>query len=161
MNTAKLKLAIHHRGGSFSDRWMETCLQRKIPFKQVNALNTNIIDDIQDIDGFLWHWVYRFPHETLFAGSILAALEATGVCVFPNTATCWHYDDKVAQKFLLEAIGAPLVKTRVFFNKNDTLEWIQNAHFPKVFKLRKGAGSNQVWKIHDAREAEQFCMKAF
>lgn len=84
-----------------------------------------------------------------------------GLKVFPNRKTSWHYDDKIAQKYLLESIGAPLVKSYVFYNEKDAREWIKTTDFPKVFKLRKGAGSSNVKLVRDKREANHLCHIAF
>jgi hypothetical protein len=42
-----------------------------------------------------------------------------------------HFDDKIAQKYLLEAVEAPLAPSYVFFHKEDALGWISQATFPK------------------------------
>jgi glutathione synthase/RimK-type ligase-like ATP-grasp enzyme len=89
------------------------------------------------------------------------AAEAMGIAVFPNTTTCWHFDDKVAQKYLLEAVGAPLVPTYVFYELRKALQWIDGAMFPKVFKLRRGAGSLNVRLVRHAQEARTLAKQAF
>jgi glutathione synthase/RimK-type ligase-like ATP-grasp enzyme len=89
------------------------------------------------------------------------AAEAMGVAVFPNTSTCWHFDDKVGQKYLLEAVGAPLVPTYVFYDLSEALQWIKGAVFPKVFKLRTGAGSSNVRLVRHAQEAHTLAKQAF
>jgi glutathione synthase/RimK-type ligase-like ATP-grasp enzyme len=89
------------------------------------------------------------------------AAEAMGVAVFPNMATCWHFDDKVAQKYLLEAVGAPLVPTYVFYDLSEALQWIDRAVFPKVFKLRTGAGSLNVRLVRHAQQARTLAKQAF
>jgi glutathione synthase/RimK-type ligase-like ATP-grasp enzyme len=88
-------------------------------------------------------------------------LELKGISVFPNIKTCWHFDDKIAQKYLLEAIGAPLIPTWVFTNKVEASQWIEGATWPKVFKLRCGAGSSNVRLVHSRGEAAALCRQAF
>jgi glutathione synthase/RimK-type ligase-like ATP-grasp enzyme len=88
-------------------------------------------------------------------------LQTQGIVVFPNVNTCWHFDDKVAQKYLLEAIGAPLIPTWVFTNKVDALRWIDGATWPKVFKLRCGAGSTNVRLLSSRSQAVALCRQAF
>jgi glutathione synthase/RimK-type ligase-like ATP-grasp enzyme len=97
----------------------------------------------------------------LVARQIIPALETRGLIVFPDTATCWHYEDKIAQKYLLEAVGAPLIPTWVFSDPSEAMAWIAKAAWPKVFKLRCGAGSNNVWLVRARREAERLCRRAF
>src|SRR5690606_31787781 len=61
--------------------------------------------------------------------------------------------DKVGQKYLLECVGAPLVPSYVFYEKERALEWINSTKFPKVFKLRGGAGSANVSLVKTKRAA--------
>jgi glutathione synthase/RimK-type ligase-like ATP-grasp enzyme len=93
--------------------------------------------------------------------SVLSAAEAMGLHVYPNNASCWHFDDKVAQKYLLEAVGAPLVPSYVFYDKASALEWIGGATFPKVFKLRRGAQGRNVRLARSAAEARNLVQTAF
>ena len=73
--------------------------------------------------------------------------------VFPNFNTAWHFDDKVGQKYLLEAIDAPLVPSYVFYSKEMALKWLEQTQFPKVFKLRGGAGSANVKLVQDEKRS--------
>ena len=106
-----MRLAIHQRAHSFSDRWVKYCNERGIPFTIVNCLNTDVIHELRCCDALLWHWDHNDPCELFVARHVLMAAQAMGMLIFPNLPTCWHFDDKVAQKYLLEATDAPLVPT--------------------------------------------------
>ena len=161
MQRDTMKIAIHERKGSFSDKWIEYCTKNKIPFEIVNCYNNDIIKKLGTFDALLWHWVFHVPGEVLIAKSILQTMELMGKVVFPNMATCWHYDNKIAQKYLLESIGAPLVPTYVFFDLDEALSWIEKTTFPKVFKLRTGAGSENVKLVKGREQARKLCKMAF
>jgi glutathione synthase/RimK-type ligase-like ATP-grasp enzyme len=156
-----VRLAIHHREGSFSERWIAYCDEHKIAYRLVNCLDSDIIPQLASVDALLWHWHHQDPRAQLMARQVIMAAEAMGVAVFPNTTTCWHFDDKVAQKYLLEAVGAPLVPTYVFYDLTEALQWIDGAVFPKVFKLRTGAGSLNVRLVRHAQEAHTLARQAF
>lgn len=46
-----MRLAIHHREGSFSDQWIEYCEQNKVPYKIVNAYASDIMQTLSDCEG--------------------------------------------------------------------------------------------------------------
>src|SRR5690606_7306067 len=140
----KMKIAIHHRKGTFSDRWIEYCKFNNIQYKLVNAFDSDIIAQVKGYDVFMWHHHHSNLPDVLVAKSILFALEHSGVKVFPDFKTGWHFDDKVAQKYLLEAINAPLVPSHIFYDKQTAVDWAETTTFPKVFKLKGGAGSANV-----------------
>jgi len=154
-------IGIHDRPGSFSDRWITYCTEKGIPFRRMNCLATDVVQRCEGLDGLLWQWAQNDPTSLLVARQIIASLERKGLVVFPNVNTCWHYDDKVAQKYLLEAIGAPLIPTWVFTNQVDALRWIDSATWPKVFKLRCGAGSRNVRLVRSRNQAVALCRQAF
>lgn len=155
------QLAIHRREESFSDRWIAYCEMHAIPYKVVNCLGSDIIKQLDSCACLLWHWSHGEPREQLVARHVIMAAEAMGVKVFPGSSTCWYFDDKIAQKYLLEAIGAPLVPTYVSYELDETLRWIDHASYPKVFKLRRGAGSSNVKLVHNAGEARALAERAF
>lgn len=154
-------IGIHEIDNSFSDKWVTYCKKNGIPFRRINCLATDVMDQCEGLDGVLWNWGHNNAVNSLVARPIIASLEAMGLVVFPNVNTCWHYDDKVAQKYLLEAIGAPLIPAWVFTNKVAAMRWIDAATWPKVFKLRCGAGSTNVRLILNRREAIMLCRQAF
>jgi glutathione synthase/RimK-type ligase-like ATP-grasp enzyme len=156
-----MKIAIHHRPGSFSTRWIEYCEEKGITYKLVNCYDNDIIQQQDDCDSLMWHFHHALPKDVLFAKQLLYSLETVGKKVFPDFNTCWHFDDKVGQKYLLEAAGAPMVPSYVFYDKKDALKWAEKADFPKVFKLRRGSGSDHVKLVDDIGSAKNLIKKAF
>lgn len=154
-------IAIHQSNGTFSDRWIAYCEKDGIPFKIVDCYQSNIILQLADCNALMWHFHHASPKATLFAKQLLYGVAASGKKVFPDYNTAWHFDDKVGQKYLLEAIGAPLVQSDVFYTKKEALDWVNNNHFPKVFKLRGGAGSANVRLARSHSEAISLVNRAF
>ena len=156
-----VRLKLHRRLGSFSERWETYCGERGIPYDVVDCLDTDIMALLRTADALLWHWHHHDAREQLVARQVIMAAESMGVLAFPGTRTCWHFDDKLGQKYLLEAAGAPLAPTHVFYDPRRALDWIERTGFPKVFKLRKGAGSLNVRLVRNAREARALVKQAF
>lgn len=156
-----MKLAIHNSTKGFHPYWVDYCQSHNIPFKIVDCYATDIIKQLEDCYVLFWHHHHNGTKDILIAKQLLFALEHTGFKVFPDFKTGWHFDDKVAQKFLFERIGAPLVPTYIFLNKNDALQWIKTQSFPKILKLRGGAGSKNVKLVKSNQEAVKLCNKAF
>lgn len=156
-----MKIAIHHRSDSFSERWIEYCKENNIDFKIVNAFDNDIIEQVKDCNAFMWHHHHAHFKDVLTGKRILFALEQAGIKVFPNFNTGWHFDDKVAQKYLLEAIGAPLVPSYVFYDKREALEWAKETTYPKVWKLKGGAGAANVKLVKSQNDAQRYIKKAF
>jgi hypothetical protein len=156
-----MKIGIHYSGDDFSARWINYCREKEIPYKVVDCSKSDIIDQLSDCGALMWHFHQTDPREILFAKQLIYSLQAAGKRVFPDFNTVWHFDDKVGQKYLLESVGAPIAPAWVFYDRKEALNWVSGAKFPKVFKLRGGAGSENVKLVRSAGEARTLINKAF
>jgi len=109
----------------------------------------------------MWHFHQANPRDVLFSKQLMYSLETAGKKVFPDFQTCWHFDDKVGQKYLLEGIDAPLVPSYVFYDRKEAMEWVDSVSFPKVFKLRRGSGSDHVQLVKSRSDAKKLVRQAF
>lgn len=99
--------------------------------------------------------------DALFATQLLSSLEQSGIVVFPDFRTGWYSDDKIAEKYLLEAVGAPLIPSFVFYSENQALKWGGAIEYPIVFKLRGGAGSANVKLVRNFKQFKNIVHKSF
>lgn len=145
----------------FSQGWIDYCKNNNIDYKLVNCYDSNIISILRDCDIFMWHHDHINEKDTRFAKQLLYSLEMSGKIVFPDFRSTWHFDDKLGQKYLLESIKAPMVPSYAFYSKNDALKWVHETEFPKVFKLRGGAGSENVRLVKTKTDAVHLIRHAF
>lgn len=156
-----MKIAIHKTGMGFTKHWIAYCKKNHIDYKLVDCFQNDIIEQLDDCTILMWHHDLLQVKDNLAAKKLLTAVEHSGKTVFPSIYENWHYDDKIAQKYLLEAIKAPLIPTYIFYNKQEALEWVAQTELPKVFKLKGGAGSINVHLIKTKKEAKKFVNQAF
>lgn len=156
-----MRLGIHKSKDSFSERWIEYCEKQKIDYKLVNCYRNDIISQLSDCNALMWHFSQNNPKDMLFARQLIYSVQASGKKVFPDFNTSWHFNDKVGQKYLLESINAPLAETWIFYNRDEAIDWAEHTVFPKVFKLRGGAGSQNVRLVKSARHAQSLIRRAF
>ncbi len=156
-------IAIHNdlRKHLFHYRWKDYCDQNAISYKLVNCYDSDIIIQLQDCSALLFHFNQSSSTDTIMAKPLLFSLEQSGFLVFPNFKTSWHFDDKLGQKYLLEALNINLVNTWVFYDSQTAKNWISKTNFPKVFKLRGGAGSQNVQLVKSKEKALQLVKKAY
>ena len=157
-----MRIAIHHRPCSYSELWIEYCQRHNIQYKIVDAYANDIIEQVADCNAFMWHHHLHQYKDYLFAKQLIYIIEKQmGKVTYPDFDTCWHYDDKIGQKYLLSAIGAPLIPTYIFYNRQDALVWIKQTTFPKVFKLRSGASATNVHLVSSLKDAQRLVKQAF
>lgn len=157
-----MKIAIHGPDdGFFSVVWIDYCKRQGLDHKLVNCRASDIVDQVADCEIVMWQHTHFEVPDKLIGKQVLAALEQSGKTVFPDHRTGWHFDDKVAQKYLLESIGAPMAPTVVLVDEREAHAWAAAASYPSVFKLRSGAGATNVRLVHRAAEAHRLVAKAF
>ncbi len=146
---------------SFSDRWIDKAQELGHEVRIVDVYQDDIIEQLRDCDGFMWRFSHP-PATRLFAKRLLAVVEkGLGLVVFPDWNTAWHHDDKIAQRYLLEASGIPTARTWVFWKREDALNFCRSAKYPLVIKLAGGASSQNVRLLKDFGEAEYWLNQLF
>jgi glutathione synthase/RimK-type ligase-like ATP-grasp enzyme len=160
-----MRIAIHPDnygpGDASSPRWTELLAARGHETKSVNVRAADILDQVRGCHGFMWRWAH-FNGMFRIARRLLPVLEhALRIPVYPSQATCWHYDDKIAQGYLLEACGIPAPRTYTFFHPKEAERFIAQARFPLVLKLAAGAGSSNVRLLETSAEALAYVPRMF
>jgi glutathione synthase/RimK-type ligase-like ATP-grasp enzyme len=164
-----LCIAIHpdevvHRNGevqSFSRRWAELAAREGVAVRTVDAFTPGLARQLDGCHGFMWRFGYD-PTSLDAAKRVLAAIEhGMKLPVFPSWRTAWHFEDKVAQAYLLEVAGIPTPQTWVFWRREAALEFCRTARYPLVTKLSLGIQSNNVRLLRDAGEAAQWVDQLF
>ncbi|MEA2464218.1 MAG: hypothetical protein QOJ98_1965, partial [Acidobacteriota bacterium] len=151
----------HDPQRSFSDRWIELLTAAGHEARVVDALSLDLFEQLRDCDGFMW-W---FPPTALprdHARRLTMALShVTHLAIFPDWQLAWHYDDKIAQSYLLQAANIPAPRTWVFWRKTDALGFCRDARYPLVMKLACGYRSTNVALLRDAGEAKYWIGRMF
>lgn len=158
-----MKIAISHtsRSESFSSRFEDYCQRNNIEYVLVDCTSDSIIHQLENCDALVWHWPHANHKFEMLARQLTYSLETAGKVVFPNSKSCWHFDDKVGQKYLMEALGLPLVPSHVFYDSKTALDFLARTEYPVVFKLRGGAGSQNVKLIKNYHQGKKMVKRMF
>ena len=147
--------------GSYSEKLSKFFEDRGVAVRFLNLLDQDALEQARQCDGVMWRWAHN-PQDKQSARRILYTIEHyLGIPVYPDTFTSWHYDEKIAEHYLLQALNAPMPKTWIFWNPEEALDWCKSAPYPVVFKLSCGAGSSNVLKIDSQSEAERLINRIF
>jgi glutathione synthase/RimK-type ligase-like ATP-grasp enzyme len=146
---------------SFSQRWLARTRELGHEGVSISLDQPDLIERIRECDGFLW----RFTHDPATrkrAMRLLPAIEhGTGMPVFPDWRTMWHYDDKIAQHQLLTTAGLPTPRTWVFWDPEEARAFCREAAYPLVLKLSIGASSQNVRLLRSPEDAIYWIRRLF
>jgi glutathione synthase/RimK-type ligase-like ATP-grasp enzyme len=132
-----------------------------IPFIKLDLNDRDFWDKIKMLDLFIFRWAHIDDHHQI-AKTILPIIENDlKIKCFPNLDTCWHFDDKIKEYYLLHTYGYPITKSCIFWDKANAFSWSKTTEYPVVFKLKKGAASSNVVLIRNYNEARKVIKKVF
>ena len=156
-----MRVAVVDSNNAFSARWLQRAKALGLGVEVVDPYRNDVIDTIRGFEAFLWHIPMHSLRDDLMARHLIRAAELMGVKTFPSTRTLWVFDDKIAQKYLLEAIGCNFVPTHIFYDRRLAIRWLESARFPVVQKLKRGAGSRNVHLLTSRSAARQVIEQSF
>lgn len=163
------KIAIHpdrvrHKNGelqSYSERWVQLAHERGIAAVLIDTESADFLSELRSCNGLLWRFGYD-PYSLKFAKNLIPAIEhGMGIHVFPSWETSWHFEDKIAQHYLMKAAGIPSPDTWVFYNRDAALEFCRNATYPVVAKLASGVQSANVQRLDNFGQARDLIRRVF
>lgn len=143
--------------------WSDYCEREGLEYSFVDLLRCDSIKLLKDFDVLLWHFGQYNHAEMLEARSILYTAKRMGLKVFPDFNDAWHFDDKVAEMYILQALGAPIPKSRVYYDKDTLKKDVESGliEIPIVGKLRTGSGSHNVKLLKSKHALMSYASKMF
>ncbi len=168
-NVNRLRIAIQRdntplvsgRMQSFSHRWEELASFAGHEVVIVDAYDDGLFDALRHCDGFMWYFWNASFNSDLGKRLMLAIHHGMQQPTFPNWQTCWTFEDKYAQRYLLEAVDIPMPKSWVFWTRDSAREFANKAEYPLVMKLAFGITSNNVRLILDRKQAHYLIDRLF
>lgn len=147
--------------GGRNEGYIRAAKRMGIPYRLINGRANNVMGQIGMTDGFIWHWSHMNLWEKRIAKAVVIGAQNMGKTVYPDINTCWMFDDKIYEKYLLESVGAPVVPTYVFFDEKECERWLRHTRFPVVYKLAAGAGSTNVQLVRNFSEGKRLLHRHF
>ncbi|UFS72702.1 hypothetical protein LPW11_11005 [Geomonas sp. RF6] len=151
----------HMWGSSYSDRWIEFLMAKNVEIVDLDLLAPDFLEQAHKCDGIMWRWFHTQDHKQSAKMILYTIDKYLGIPVFPSEEMSWHFDDKVAQYYLLKTLDAPQPDASVFWDIEAAISWARSAIYPTVFKLAAGAGASNVLKVDSSAHAVQLIRKMF
>ena len=146
---------------SFSSRWAARAEETGVKVRTVNVYAGDFFRQLAGCDGFMWRFGYS-PNPRLFAKRLLPAIEhGMGIPVFPSLETAWHFEDKIAETYLLQSAGLPTPATSIFWDRSSALDFCRSATYPLVLKLTSGYRSANVRLLNNFDDAAHWIDRLF
>jgi glutathione synthase/RimK-type ligase-like ATP-grasp enzyme len=142
--------------------WEEYCQENNLEYEILNPYSSTIIDELKKFDILLWHFNNYTFQDMMMARSILYSAKMLGLKIFPDFYDIWHFDDKIAETYLLQSIAASIPQSWLFYSLNEIKNWDKHEiTFPLVAKLKCGSGSHNVKLIKSKSQLIDYSKRMF
>ena len=132
-----------------------------IDYLELHVDEPDFWEKVRKVNLFLFKYAHIDDHHQIVNAILPLIQKYLSINCFPNWDTCWHFDDKIKEYYLLKSMGFPVIDSWIFWEKESAQEWAENADYPVVFKLKKGAGSRNVILIKSKKEAYKIINRMF
>jgi glutathione synthase/RimK-type ligase-like ATP-grasp enzyme len=161
-SVAVVKSDFHNHQTSWSHEWVAACAELGVVHELIDWRAMGAFERLGRHDVVLWHYSHYSADEMKFARPMLSALKAAGCAVFPDSGDSDHFDDKVAQSYLLQGLDLPTPKNYPLHSPETVENWIATVGtYPVVAKLRAGSGASNVILIETAVELRRYAKRMF
>lgn len=139
----------------FVDALEAISLEHEIPDYELVDINTDDwITKLDDFDAVIWKPNHMgFESASYFKEKIYFIEKHLGKLVVPNFNSVWHFESKVAQKYIFEKYKIRTPRTIATFDYHDALNRLNEFQFPIVMKKSTGAAASNVKLVATIEEA--------
>ena len=109
----------------------------------------------------MWRFGYLEPELNMAKRVMQAVHHGMSIPTFPNVRSAWHFEDKIAQTYLLKSINYPIPDTNILWSQADAINYCDNTTYPFVLKLSSGIQSSNVRLVKTRQEAGDLVEQMF
>lgn len=116
---------------------------------------------MEDWDAFFWRAKHNPKIRDLAKRLSYYFDKVQNIKCFPAYRDYWHYDSKINQFYIFTEKGIPIAKTKIFYNKDDALNYADRIELPVIVKCSSGAGSSNVKLMKNRFLLKHYIKKVF
>lgn len=160
-----MKIAIlRNEDPRSSLKWELACQKLNLEFQVIDLTSARWFSQIHSSDfnffllkppGLLSHYKTLYDERTYIITKVLKCK------TYPSYEECYIYENKKLLSYFLMANNFPHPATHVFYNKDESLSFLNTCKFPLVAKTTIGASGSGVMIIKDRNEAAKYINRAF
>ncbi|AEF85060.1 conserved hypothetical protein [Treponema primitia ZAS-2] len=163
------RIAIHQNKKIFdhstlwTEAWISYCDKTKLNYEIVDCYEAHIIEKLKNYDCLLWH-INNYSHTDMqMSRNILYTANHLNIKIFPGYNDVWHFDDKIAETYLLQSADVPTPESYMFYSLESVKQWLTDEvrQLPIIAKLRNGSGAHNVKLLRSKRQIMNYSKQMF
>lgn len=143
----------------------KSCIELNIEYVIIDALSSSWLENLQknlDCDGYLVRPPHEFQeHNDVFMERLYFLNKELGKPIYPSYEELRLYENKRNMVSWLQIHKFPHPNTKVFIEKSEALEYIENCKYPIVIKSNIGSSATGVKIVKSKSEAKKIINNVF
>jgi hypothetical protein len=144
--------------------YVKACEDLNVDYEIVDITSANWMENVRNstCDGFLVRptprldvWKRMFDERLYFVERKLNKL------IYPTYDELFMYENKRVMAYWLELNNIPSARTRVFYDRAEALQFLEDTEYPIVFKTHIGATATGVEILRSRRQAQRLVNRVF
>jgi len=146
----------------WSNKFIEVLELYKLDYCKIFIDKDDWINMVKQCDVLIWKPKFMGPmSSSFFKEKVFFIQYVLGKRIYPNFETIWHFDSKIAQKYIFDNSNIKTPKTYVIFDYNEAISKSMTIKYPIVLKKSNGAGSANVKLIKNKIQFQKVIIKEF
>jgi glutathione synthase/RimK-type ligase-like ATP-grasp enzyme len=160
-----MKVAIlQNEDPNSSEKWRLACEKFNVTYKVIDLTAADWLEKIQSDKydfyllkppGLLTHYKSLYDERLYIISKVLKHT------TFPSFEECYIYENKKLLSYFLKANNIPHPNTKVFYYREEAMDFISCCTFPIVVKTSIGASGSGVKILKSKNKAQRYISEAF
>lgn len=151
-----IKVGIIYGSRQYHKYWIAACKELKVSYQIIYLERADWMEQLEtsNCDVFaVWPDIKTQEIKLMFDERLRIMEEEMHLNLYPSLKETWLYENKRVQHYWLKYHGFPIPDTKIFYDENEAVTYLQNAEYPLVMKSNHGASASGVYIIKSASEA--------
>jgi glutathione synthase/RimK-type ligase-like ATP-grasp enzyme len=136
----------------YSENFRKILTVNDIPYRLLDPNSSSLLEDLKECSHLLFRHSQGDTDLKIYETIFTIAHRMYGIKCMPDFESFWQYEDKIKEYYLLKSHGFPIVDSYIFWNIEHADAFLNEAQFPLVAKLAKGAASSNVVIVNSVEE---------
>ncbi len=145
----------------YCENFRNILIVNNIPYRILDPNSYTLLDELRECTHLLFRHSQGDTDLKIYETIFTIAHRMYGIKCLPDFESCWQYEDKIKEYYLLKSHGFPIIESRVFWNIEHADAFLSEAQFPIVAKLPKGAASINVVIVNSPDEGRAINNQVF
>lgn len=151
-----VKVGIIYNTWQYHKHWIAACKEMNISYQIIYLERADWMEQVvaANCDVYVvWPDIRTQETKLMFDERLRIMEEEMHLKLYPNLKETWLYENKRVQHYWLKYHDFPIPDTKIFYDENEAVTYLEQAEYPLVMKSNHGASASGVYIIKNTSEA--------